>query len=319
MSRQTRARWSILAAALAFAAGTSLAQTYPAKTIRIVAAEPGGGADFTARLIAAGVSGPLGRPVIIDNRAGVVAADTVAKAAPDGYTFLFHGSTVWLLPYLQENAPYDPLKDLTPVVLAVAQPNLLVVHPSLPVKGVADLLALARARPGELNYASAGTGGTPHLAGELLKSMAKVNIVRVNYKGIGVSLAALMSGEVQLMLPVAASALPHVKSKRLKALAVTSKTPSPLTPGVPTVAASGIPGYESISILGMFAPAGTPPAVVNRVNREIVQFLTSAETKEKIFNAGAEVIASSPEQFGATVKSEMEKWGKIIKAARIQE
>src|SRR6185295_6010024 len=160
-SKKMHVKWLVLAAGFVLGAGTSLAQTYPAKTIRIVAAEPGGGAVLTARLIAAGISGPLGRPVIIENRAGVVAADTVAKAPPDGYTFLFHGSTVWLLPYLQDNAPYDPIKDLAPVVLAVTQPNILVVHPSLPVTRVQDLVALAKARPGDLNYASAGTGGSP--------------------------------------------------------------------------------------------------------------------------------------------------------------
>ena len=291
------------------------AQSYPTRPIRIVSAEVGGGGDFAARLIARGISGPLGQPVIVDNRAGIIPAVTVAKAVPDGYTYLFHGSTIWLSPFLQENLPYDPIRDLSPVTWAVSQPNVLVVHPSLPVSSVGQLLAHAKANPGVLNYASSGTGGTPHLAGELFKSMTGLNVVRVNYKGVGAALTAQIAGEVHMMFSTTSSVVPHVKSGRIRALAVTSAQPSSLAPGLPTMAASGVPGYEVISILAMFAPAGTPAPVIARVNQEIVRYLNAPDVKDKFLASGVEVVASSPQQLAATLKSEMAKWGKVIKNA----
>ena len=306
----------ILGAAVAFG------QNYPNKPVRLVTAEAGGGADLVARLIAQGLSGPLGQQVVVDNRGaagGAIAAEIVAKALPDGYTLLHYGSNIWLLPFLRNNLLYDPVRDFAPITLAVRAPNMIVVHPSLPVKSVTELIALAKARPGTLSYASGGTGSTPHLAAELFKAMANVDIVRIPYKGGGAALNDLLGGQVPLMFPVAAAALPHVKSGRLRALAVTSAQPTELAPGLPTVAASGLPGYESVSIQGLFAPAGTPATLINRLNQEIVRALNGENLKDKFFSAGIETIGSSPQVFAATVKSEMARLGKVIKDAGIRD
>lgn len=309
---------SMLSVALLLTHADVNAQSYPSKPIRIVTAGVGGGGDFAARLIAHGISGPLGQQVVVDNRGGIIPAQTVAKAAPDGYTFLVHGATIWLSPFLQENLPYDPIRDFSPVTWAVSQPNVLVVHPSLPVNSVKELVALARTHPGALNYASSATGGTPHLAGELFKSMTGVNVVRINYKGVGAALNAQIAGEVHIMFSTTSSVAPHVKSGRLRALAVTSAQPSELAPGLPTIAASGVPGYEVISILAMFAPAGTPARVIDRINHEIVRYLNMPDVKEKFLKSGVEVVASSPQRLAVTVKSEMAKWSTVLKGAASQ-
>ena len=296
--------------------GAVSGQDYPNKPIRIVSAAGGGATDVAARLIAQGLSGPLGEPVIIDNRPSNLVGEVVAKSPPDGYTLLFIGSAFAIGPLLQKT-PYDPVKDFAPISLTSSSPNLLVVHPSLPVKSVKELIALAKARPGELNYGSGPAGSSPHLDAELFKSMAGVNIVRIPYKGGAPALNALMGGEVQLMISPAGSVSAHLKSGRVRALAVTSAQPSALLPGLPTVAAS-LPRYESGSTHGIYAPAGTPEAIINRLNQEIVRLLNRADTKEKFLNAGIEVIGSSPEQFAASMKSEIAKWGKVIKDAGIK-
>jgi tripartite-type tricarboxylate transporter receptor subunit TctC len=257
----------------------------------------------------------LGQQVIVDNRGGIIPAVTVAQAAPDGYTFLVHGSTIWLSPFLHENLPNDPIRDLSPVTWAVSQPNVLVVHSSVPASSVRELILLAKKHPGVLNYASSATGGTPHLAGELFRSMAGVNVVRINYKGVGAALNAQITGEVHMMFSTTSSVVPHVKAGRLRALAVTSAQPSDLAPGLPTVSASGVPGYEVVSILGMFAPAGTPAQIIERVNSEIVRYLNTPDIKDRFLKSGVEVVASSPQQLAAIVKSEMAKWGKILTPA----
>jgi tripartite-type tricarboxylate transporter receptor subunit TctC len=295
------------------------AQTYPARPIRIVTSETGGGADFQARLIAQGISASLGQQVIVDNRpGGVIPGDTVAKAAADGYTILYNGSAHWLLPFLRSNVPYDPVRDFTPIALAVRAPNVLVVHPSLPVKSVTDLIALAKARPGELNYGAGAPGSTSHLAPELFKAMAHVEIVRIPYKGTGPALNDLLGGQIQLMFPNAASVMPHMRTGRLRALAVSSTSPSPLAPGLPTVAASGLPGYESVSILGFFAPAKTPAAIVQRLNQEIVRYLHTGDAKERFLKGGVEATGSSPEELADTVRSEMARLGKLIQDVGIR-
>ncbi|MBI4191894.1 MAG: tripartite tricarboxylate transporter substrate binding protein [Betaproteobacteria bacterium] len=302
-------------------AGAPLAQDYPSKPIRIVTGTPGSGADVTARLIAQGISGGLGQQVIVENRgggSGIVAGETVANAAPNGYTLLLFSSPIWLLHFMQDNVPYDPVTAFSPITLAVSSPNILVVHPSLPVRSVRDLIALAKARPGELNYASGGTGSPSHLSTELFKSMADVNMVRIPYTGTGPALNAVIGGEAQLMFPTAPSGMPHVRSGRLRALAVTSARSSALAAGLPTVAASGMPGYESEAVFGMFAPAKTPAAIVNRLNQEIVRALNNPNLKERFFNAGTEVVGSSPEAFTAFLKSDMAKMGKVIKNAGIR-
>ena len=267
----------------------SLGQDFPIKPIRIVTLEPGGGTDFSARIIAQGLSGNLGYPVIVDNRGGangVIAAQIVAKASPDGYTLLLNGSPVWLLPFLQDNVPYDPIKDFSPVGLVTSAPNVLVVHPSSAVNSVKELIALAKAKPGTLNYGSAATGGSPHLAAELFKALAGVNIVRIPYKGAGLALNDVIGGRVQMMFPTAATVAPYLKSEKLKVLAVTTGQPSALFPGLPTVATT-VPGYESASTVGVFAPAGTPAALVNRLNQEIGTGDQQNRCERKIFQRGS--------------------------------
>jgi tripartite-type tricarboxylate transporter receptor subunit TctC len=302
---------------MALGAGAASGQSYPSKLIRIVTAAPGSANDWGARLIAQELAPSLGQQLIVENRGGL-GAEVVAKAQPDGYTLLFYGGSVWLLPFLRDNVPWDPVRDFSPVTLALSSPNIVVVHPSLPVKSVKALIALARARPGELNYAAGTIGASPHLSTELFKAMAGVDIVRVGYKGTGPSVIALVGGEVHLMFAGLGSVAPHVKSGRLRALAVTSARPSALAPELPTVAAS-LPGYETASILGIFAPAKTPAAIINRLHQEIVRAINRTEVKERLFNAGVEVVGSSPEEFAATVKDDMARMGKVIKNAGIHE
>ena len=308
----------IPACTLLFGASTARGQTYPNKPIRIVTSAPGNGDDLAARLIAQGVAGAWGQQVVVDNR-GLIAVEIAAKAPPDGYTVLFYGSPMWLAPFMRESVPYDPVKDFSAVTWATVSPNILVVHPSLAVKSVAELVALAKAKPGELNYGTGSAGSTPHLAAALFKSMAGINIVRVPYKGSAPALTALIGGQLQFMFPSTSSVAPHLNSGRLKALAVTIAQPSALAPGLPTVAASGLPGYESASLLGAFAPAGTPAALINRLNQEMVRALMRTDAKERLFNFGVEAVGSSPEQFAAAVKSEMAKWGKVIRDAGIRD
>jgi tripartite-type tricarboxylate transporter receptor subunit TctC len=296
-------------------------QAYPIKPVRIIGVEPGGSSDFSARLVAQGLTGSLGHTVIVENRGGaggIIAVQTVAKAPPDGYTLLYYGNPFWILPLLQENVRYDPVNDFLPIVLVTRSPNFLVVHPSLPVTSVRGLITLAKARPAQLNYASGATGSSNHLAAELFKHIAGIDIVRIPYKGSAQALKDVIGGQVQVMFATAGSMAPHVKSGRLKALAVTSAQPSVFVPDLPTMAAAGVPGYQSVTITGMFAPVGTPAAVVHLLNQECVRFLRTAEAREKFLNAGLEPVGSSPEQFAAEIKSEIAQMGKVIKAAGIK-
>jgi tripartite-type tricarboxylate transporter receptor subunit TctC len=308
--------------ALLLCATTAAAQNYPNKPIRVLAPEAGGGVDFVARVIARELSAGMGQQVVIDNRGGaggIIAGDAVVKSAPDGYTLLFYGPAIWLLPYLRERVPFDASKDLAPVSLAVTTPNVLVVHPSLPVNSVRDLIALAKAKPGQLNDAGANTGSSAHLTAELFKVMAGVNVVRVPYKGVGPALSSLIAGHVQLMFPSAGSITPHVKSGRLRALAVTSAKPSELTPGLPTVAASGVPGYESVAIFGIFAPAQTPAEIITRLQREVARAVANAEVKKRFLESGVEPVGSTPEEYAAAIRREQGKWGKLIRELGIRE
>ena len=296
-------------------------QDYPRRPIRVVTAEPGGGNDYTARVIVQAIGGSLGQPMIVDNRGGaggVIAADIVAKAQPDGHTLLLYANNVWIIPLLNSNAPFDAVRDFAPITWAAKSSNTLVVHPSLPVKSVQELIAYAKARPGELNYGSGGNGSSTHLAVELFKSMTGVNIVRVSFKGNGPALNAMLGGEVHVMITTAGSVTPHLKSGRLRPLAVTSAEPSPLAPGLPTIAASGLPGYESIQIYGVFAPAKVPAAIVKRLNEEIVRVLGRPDVKEKFIANGMEPVGSTPQLLAATMKSEIVRIGKVIKEAGIR-
>jgi len=301
-------------------ASTGSGQAYPSKPVRIVTGGPGSNGDLTSRLIAPGLTAALGQQVIVENRpSGIILGETVAKAPPDGHTLLVTGSSFWLAPFLQSNVPWDPIRDFAPISLASTSPNLIVVHPSLPAKTVKELIALAKARPGQLNYASGTTGSGPHLAAELFNSMAHVNIVRINYKGAGQAMTDLIGGHVQVMFPNGGGAAPQVKSGRLRALAVTTAQPSTLFPDLPTVASSGLPGYESEVLNGVFAPAKTPPAIISKVHQELAPLLSRADIKEKLFTSGVEVIAGPPEKLTAAMKNEMNLWGKLIKQLGIKD
>jgi tripartite-type tricarboxylate transporter receptor subunit TctC len=308
---------ALLFSIAALFAGNAHAQPWPTKPVRIVTAEPGTGNDLVARLIVSHLSNAFGQQFVVDNR-GLVAVDMVVKAAPDGYTLLSYGPPLWLTPLLRQ-VSYDPLRDFAPITLAGSSPNILAIHPSVPAQSVAELIALAKKRPAELNYSSSSTGASPHLAAELLKSMTGVNIVRVAYKGSSQALVALIGGQVHLMFPNAGTAAPHLKSTRLRALAVTTLEPSTLAPGLPTLSASGVPGYESASQFALLAPAGTPPALIERLNREMVAALRRPDVAERLFNSGVEVVAGTPAELAATMKAEMGKWGKVIKDAGIRE
>jgi tripartite-type tricarboxylate transporter receptor subunit TctC len=298
-------------------ANAVLAQDYPSKPIRLGTSAPGGGSDFTARLVAQGIAGPLGQQVIVENRGSpILAGEYVAKAAPDGYTLLVAGSATWIRP-LFVKLPWDPVRDFVPITMVERSPNVVTVHPSMPVRSVKELIALAKARPGELNFGSVASGGPDHLAAELLKSMTGIKISHVPYKGIAPALQALLSGEVQLTFGSIASVMPHVKSGRLRAIAVTSAEPSALLPALPPVAAT-VPGFEVVPVTGMWAPAKTPVAIINRLNQEIVRFLRTPEAKERFLSAGIETVGNSPEEFAAIIKSEMAIMSRVIKEAGIK-
>lgn len=299
--------------------GMAFAQSYPTKPVRMLSAQYGGGSDIAARLIASGLSTNLGQQVIVDSRVGgSIIADVAAKAAPDGYTLVCYSGTLWFLPLMQPKPTYDPIKDFSPISLVGTSPMVLVVHPSVPAKSVGELIALAKAKPGELNSSTGPVGATPHLASELFKAMAGIDIVHVSYRGVGLAVNDLVGGRVQMMLPNAGAVLQHTQSGKLRALAVGSAKPSLFFPGVPTIAASGLPGYEAVASYGVFAPAKTPAALIKRLNEEIVKVLHSPDIKEKLFNTTTEVIGSSPAGLTAHMKSEMATLGKVIKAAGIR-
>lgn len=309
----------LIAAALTCCnAAAQAAQDYPTKPIRIVTPPAGAGNDFVARVIAQGLTGSLGQQLVVDNRPAAVVGELVAKAPPDGYTLLAIGSVLWLTPFLQDNVQYDTVKDFSPISVTGKSVNILVVHPSVAANSVKELIALARAKPGQLNFASGGTGSSNHLAGELFKSMAGIDLVRIPYKGSGPAMNDLVSGQVHIMFPTTAAGLPHVRSGRLRALGVTSLQPSALAPGMPAVAESGVPGYESVVMYALLAPARTPAPVIKRLHADLVQFLKSAPATERFFNAGIEAVGSTPGELATAMKSEMTRMGKLIKDARIR-
>ena len=303
---------------LVLEANVGLGQDYPNKPIRIVTTAAGTGSDFNARQVAQGIASSLGQPVIVDNRSStLLSAEIVLRVPPDGYTLLVNGGSLWIGQLLQKT-PYDVTRDFAPISQLVREVSVVAVYPAVPAKSIKDLIALAKAKPGGLNYASTSVGGPPHLAAELFKSMANVHVVGVFYKGGPPAIAALIAGEVQLMFPSAGSVSAHVKAGRLRALAVTSAQPSALTPGLPTVAESGLPGYEVVSMTGIFAPAKTPAAIIKQLNQEIVRVLRQPEVKERFLNAGVEAVGNSPEEFAAVIKSDMTRMGKLIKDADIK-
>ena len=287
--------------------------------MRLVTAAAGAGGDFVARIVAAGLSELWAQPVLVDNRGGsaVIPIEVVAKAPPDGYTLLGFGTALWHLPLMQSVA-YDPIKDFAPITLVAKTPMVVVVHPSLPVRSIKELVALAKARPGQLNYSSGIAGSTTHLPAEMFKSMAGVELVRVSYKGGAPALTALLSGETQVMFGNAGGVGPHIKAGRLRALAVTSAQRSALFPDLPTVAASGLPGYDASSLQCIFAPAATPAPLISRLSQDVRKVLSKAEVKDRFLRSGSEVVASSPEELVATIKADMTTMGSVIKKAGIR-
>ena len=294
------------------------AQTFPVKPIRIVTTEAGSGTDFGARMVAQCISGPLGQQVVVENRGGVMPNEVVARALPDGYTLVHNGSALWLLPFVQSDLGWNVQRDFIAVSMTDQSPNVLLVQPSLPVKTVQELIALAKAKPGELNYARAAPAGPTHFSAELFNTMAGIKITPIPYKGGGPAVIGLLSNQAHMMFAPAAVAMPHVNSGKLRGLAVTTAQASPLFPQLPTMSASGLPGYEYVAMFGEFVPAGTPAVIVNRLSTEIQSCMQKPEVKEKFLSAGVESVGTTPERFAAIVKFEMTKWGKLIKDAGIR-
>ena len=312
-------RWA-LGALFAVVATVASAQSYPNQTIRLVVPFPAAGTtDILARAAAQKLTEAFGQSVVVDNRpgaAGNIGSDLVAKSAPDGYTLLMGTvGTHAINPSLYSKMPYDHVKDFVPVVLVAGVPNVLVVNPALPVNSVADLIKLAKDKPGQINFASSGSGTSIHLSGELFKTMAGVDITHVPYKGSSPALVDLIGGQVQIMFDNLPSALPQIKAGKLRAIAVTSLKRAPVLPDVPTISESGLPGFEASSWFGVLAPAGTPAPIVARINAEINKWLQSAEAREKLLSQGAEAAGGTPEQFAHHIRAESEKWAKVVKAS----
>ncbi len=310
------------ALAASLVAAAALAQ-YPEKPIRlIVPFAAGGGNDNVARLVGKHISGSLGQPLVIDNRpgaGGVLGAELAAKAAPDGYTLFLGGvGSHAVNPNLNDTLSYDPIRDFAPVALLASAPLVLVVHPSVPADSFKAFVALARARPGQLNYASNGSGSSSHLAAVMFGSMAAVDMVHVPYKGLSPALTDLLSGRVQLMFSSVVAILPHIRAGKLRGLAVTGGKRLPSMPDLPTIAESGLPGYEASSWYGVLAPAGTPREIVARLNAELVKALEQPEVRTSLLAEGAEPIGGTPEQFAAHIRAEKERLGKLIREAKIR-
>jgi len=307
---------------LAGCAGLAAAQAWPSHQVRLVVSYPaGGGADVVARVLGPKLSEYLGQPFVIENRggaAGVIGAEVVAKSPPDGYTVLLDASAHGVNPSLQPRLPYDTMKDLAAVSLLVRVPNVVVVTPSLPVGSIADLTALAKSRPGQLSFGSSGTGSAQHLAAELYKAQAGVDMVHVPYRGGSAAMVDVMSGQVPVMFTNMASALPHIKAGKLKALATTGSHRPAALPNLPTVAETGLTGYEVYEWNGLFVAGGTPREIIERLQRETVRALAQADVREHLVNLGAEVVASTPAELDRYRSNEITKWAAIIKKAGIK-
>lgn len=303
----------------AMAAGGAGAQ-YPSKAIKlIVPSSPGSGPDIMARAIGQKLNEAWGQPVVIENRPGAggsIGSEAAAKSPPDGYTLIMgNAGSHSVNPSLYKKLAYDPVKDFAPVALVSSAPNILIVHPSLPVKSVKELIALAKAHPGDLSFGSGGNGSTAHLSGELFKTLAGINIVHVPYKGAPAAVLGVITGEISMAILNLPPALAHVKSGKLKALGVTTARRSAAVPGLPTIAEAGLRGYEATAWYGVLAPAGTPRAIILKLNGEIVKSLRSAEMKRRIEADGGEIIGSTPEEFAAVLKADIAKWAGIVKAS----
>ena len=319
-----RPRLAALGIALcAFGAGEAGAQNYPSKPVRFVSPyAPGGGTDIMARTLAQKLTESMGQQFVVENRAGgggIVGIESVAKAAPDGYTILLGSKgPLTMNPALHRKLPYDTLRDLAPISLVGRVPAVLVVHPSLPVKTVKELIALAKARPGELTFSSSGTSGTGHLSGELFAAMAGVKLVHVPYRGTGPATVAVLSGEVTFGFGNLVALMPHVQNKLLRALAVTSSKRISSAAHLPTVAEAGLPGYEYVTWYGVLAPAATPKEIVNRLGTELAKVARQAEMRDRLSSEGGEAVGSSPEEFAAYLKTELAAAVKLVKIANLR-
>jgi tripartite-type tricarboxylate transporter receptor subunit TctC len=311
----------LLAASAAIGAQQEVS-SYPVRPVRLIDPyAPGGGSGLIARLVGAKLSETWGKQVVVDNRPGAAAAigtEIAARSAPDGYTLCMGTSGSIAISPNMNKVPYDPVKDLIPITQTSAQVMVVVVHPSVPIHSVRDLIAHAKAQPGRIIYASSGTGGSGHLAVELFQALAKVNMTHVPYKGNGPAVLAQVSGEVQLGFNNILEVLPHVQSGRLKAIAVTSAKRTATVPDVPTLAEAGVPGYEATSWNGIFAPAKTPRPIIDRIHAEVVKILNTPDVREKLIAAGSDPVGSTPEEFLAYVKVELARWGKVIRENNIR-
>ena len=313
----------IVALCLTCAAGTVLAQAYPAKPIRMmIGFPPGGGTDIIGRIVAQKLGEALGQQIIVDNRGGAsgqLAAELVSKAAPDGYTIMMaHIAAISILPSLVSKLPYDAQKDFAPVSLAAIGPNLLVVHPSVPAKNVRELVALAKSRPGQLQYASPGAGTVQHLAGELFKLQAKVDILHVPYKGSGQSIVDLIAGQVHMDFDAVPPVINYVRQGKLRALAVTSAKRFSLLPDIPTVEEAGVPGFDMSTWWGIVAPAAVSKDIISKLNSEMVRSIRQADAQDKISSVGADTVGNTPDEFAAFIRTETGKYARIVKAANIK-
>lgn len=317
------AAWLAAVALLAAAMVSSVsAQAWPARPVRlIVPFPPAGGTDVIARVIAPRVGEALGQQVVIDNRAGAngnVGTELVARSSPDGYTLLLNGGgTLAVNPSLYKNLPYDSLRDFAPVSLVALQPSVLVVHPSVPARTVKELISLARKQPGHLNYASSGNGSLAHLSAEVFRTMARIDMVHVPYKGAGPSLADLLAGQVHLIFASSPSVMPHVQNGRLRALGVTTARRVRATPDVPTISEAGVPGFELTGWYGLLAPAGTPVPIVNRLNEVLARTLGLPDVQEKLVGQGLEVVTTTPREFGDYLKAEIAKYARVVREAGV--
>jgi len=312
----------LFAMLVALASATAAQDQYPSRPIRLILPfPPGGSLDTVARVIGPPLGTSLGQPIVIENRSGAsgnIGTEQVARAKPDGYTLLINTIPFVANASLYEHMPYDPLRDFAPVSLLCASPAVLIVHPSLPARSVAELLALAKAKPGALNYSAAGAGTNPHVAGELFNMLGNVDIVAVQYKGGGPSLLAALGGEVGITFPNISEAIPHAKAGRVIVLGVTGSRRSAALPDVPTIAEAGLPGYEFVTWHGVLAPKGTPAAVVSLLNAKLKETLAAPEQARLLEQMGFEIVASTPEEFAAHLKRESEKWGKVIRERHIR-
>ena len=313
----------MLAAALGVAhAGVPAQSDYPNRTVRIIVpTAPAGGNDTVARVIAQGLSERWGRQFVVENRAGastMIGGEMAAKAPPDGYTLLMGVSTLAINPATFRKVPYEAMRDFAPVTQAVFVPNLMMVHPSVPAKTVKEMIAFAKARPGQILFASAGYGTNPHLSMELFASMAGIRMIHVPYKSSTPGIVDLIAGHVAIMAPNMLQSIPHVRAGRLRALGVTSAARAASAPGIPTVAEGGLPGYEAVQWYGLLAPAGTPREIIARLHAETVATLRAPDSAKRLAGDGAEVIAGTPEEFAAFIAAETVKWAKVVKAAGIQ-